>query len=59
MTHALKRAEHKHKAEKLHIRFMYELKFTVPVTAKSPGKVSILVFKNIYITKLYCLIYLA
>ena len=44
--------------EKLHIRFINELKFTVQLP-KSPGKVSILVLKNIYITKLYCLIYLA
>ena len=38
---------------------MKDLKFTVPVTTKSLGKVSVLVLKNIYIAKLYCLIYLA
>ena len=35
------------------------LKFTLPVTARSPEKVGILILNNIYITKQYCLIYLA
>ena len=57
MSYALKRAKHKHKAARK-IAHINELKFAVPVTAKCPGKVSF-ILKNIYITKLYCLIYLA
>ena len=48
---------HKLNLKIAHSFYVYALKFTVPVTAKIPGKVSILVLKNIYITKLYCLIY--
>ena len=55
MSYALKRAKHKHKAARKIAPSFYinELQFTVPVTAKGPGKVGILVLKNIYITKLH------
>ena len=44
MSYALKRAKHKHKAARniAHSFYVYELN-SVLVTAKSPGKVSILV----------------
>ena len=39
--------------QKLPIGFRKWAQFTLPVTAKNPGKVSILVLKNIYTSKLH------
>ena len=42
MSYALKRAKHKHKQPEKKCTFILcinEVKFTVPVTAKNPGKV--------------------
>ena len=61
MSYELKRAKYKQSSKKISTfgLCIKELKSTVPVTAKRPGKVSKLVLKNIYIAKLYGLIYLA
>ena len=53
MNHALKRAKHAYITARNYPLLFSLAQFTLPVTAINPGKASIPVLKNIYISKMY------